>query len=110
MRAMCTARIESPDASWFWGPEMLSVCVIIPTKNRPQDLERAVRSLFAQTFIPLSLVIVDQSPDDESRRRVNAELSAACQQRGPLWSLNYIHDPAISGLAAARNRSMADAD
>lgn len=89
---------------------MPSVCVIIPTKNRPQDLELAVRSVFAQTFAPLSLLIIDQSPDGESRRRVNSELDAACERHGPLWSLNYIHDPAISGLAAARNRAMAVAD
>jgi GT2 family glycosyltransferase len=89
--------------------EMGQVSVIIPTKNRPDDLVVAVRSVLAQTFRPPWLVIVDQSNDHESRRRVDAELSAAEQRRGQLCCLNYIYDPAISGLAAARNRATATA-
>jgi GT2 family glycosyltransferase len=88
---------------------MNEVCVIVPTKNRPDALALAVRSVLAQTVAPLSLVIVDQSPDGESRRRVEAELSAATERRGPLCYLNYIHDPAIAGAASARNRAMAAA-
>jgi GT2 family glycosyltransferase len=88
---------------------VLSVCVIIPTKNRADALVLAVQSVPAQSFTPLSLVIVDQSPDNQSRRRVEAELSVATDRRGPLWRLNYIQDPAISGLAAARDRAMATA-
>lgn len=84
------------------------VCVIIPTKNRPQDLRLAARSLFAQTCAPGSLVLIDQSPDDTSRYLVEAELAAV--QPGPGWNLRYIHDPCISGAAAARNRAMAVAD
>ncbi len=85
------------------------VSVIIPTKNRPDALSLAVRSLLGQTFASVSLVIVDQSPDDESRRHVEAELSAAKEWRSPLCRLNYIHDSAIAGAAAARNRAMAAA-
>ena len=87
------------------GPPQISV--LIPTKHRPEALAVAVRSVLAQTFTPLSLVIVDQSSDGESRRRVEAELSTARERRGPLWSLNYIHDPEIPGAATARNRAMA---
>ena len=86
------------------------VCVIIPTKNRPQDLQLVVRSLLAQTCSPGSLVIIDQSPDDASRILVQAELTAAHNGGGPVWNLQYILDPAISGAATARNRAMGIAD
>jgi glucosyl-dolichyl phosphate glucuronosyltransferase len=36
-----------------------TVSVIIPTMNRPRDLERCLRSLIAQTRLPDELVIVD---------------------------------------------------
>ena len=91
-------------------PNAPRVCVIIPTKNRPQDLQLAVRSLFAQTCSPGSIVIIDQSPDDASRLLVDAELAAAQNPRGPGWNLQYVRDPAISGAATARNRAMAIAD
>jgi glucosyl-dolichyl phosphate glucuronosyltransferase len=82
------------------------VSVIIPTKNRPSELQRVVRSVFAQTVSDLSLVIVDQSPDNESRRLVEGELAAAEKSRGLSWNLNYIHNTQISGGAMARNRGM----
>ena len=88
----------------------LRVSVIIPTKNRPSELQRAVQSVLAQTVAHLSLVIVDQSPDDEGLRLVEAEVAAAEKSRGPLWNLNYIHDTRISGGAMARNRAMKVAD
>jgi len=90
--------------------QALQVCLIIPTKNRPRDLELAVRSICVQTVVLLSLVIVDQSLDDESRRRVEAELAEAERRRGVRWKLKYVHDPSISGGAMARNRAMAIAD
>jgi glucosyl-dolichyl phosphate glucuronosyltransferase len=88
----------------------LCVSVIIPTKNRPSELQRAVRSVLAQTVEHLSLVIVDQSPDNESVRLVKSEVTAAERSRGLLWNLNYIHDTRISGGAMARNRAMKVAD
>jgi glucosyl-dolichyl phosphate glucuronosyltransferase len=88
----------------------LRVSVIIPTKNRPSELQRAVRSVLAQTVAHLSLVIVDQSPDNEGLRLVEAEVAAAKMSSDPLWNLNYIHDTRISGGAMARNRAMKVAD
>jgi GT2 family glycosyltransferase len=58
----------------------------------------------------LGLVIVDQSGGDESRRRVEVEFDTARNCRGVRCGLEYIHDPSIPGLAAARNRAMAVAD
>src|ERR1700691_1873862 len=90
--------------------EALRVCVIIPTKNRSQDLQLAVRSLFAQTCNPGSVVVIDQSQDDASRLLLDAELAAVQNRRDPGWNLQYVRDPAISGAATARNRAMAIAD
>lgn len=90
--------------------QTMKICVIIPTKNRPDDLEVAVRSIFGQTIGPASLIVVDQSSDFDSRRRVYAELALAERRRGARWKLQYVYDPEISGAAMARNRAMAIAD
>lgn len=83
-----------------------SITAIIPTKNRPDDLQRAVRSVLDQTVGLNSLIIVDQSPDDESRRRVEAELASATARLARSVAMHYIRDAAISGGAVARNRAM----
>jgi GT2 family glycosyltransferase len=86
------------------------VCVIIPTKNRPEDLVRAVQSVLSQTISPLSIVIVDQSLDFESERRVKHDLAEKVRSCGKPWKLTYVLDPGISGAAMARNRAMQLAD
>ena len=83
----------------------LRLTAVIPTRNRPEDLERAVASVYAQLRLPDELLIVDQSPDSASRSRVEA-LAAA--HPGKL-ALNYIHDPAIQGLVHAKQVAAAKA-
>ena len=90
--------------------KQLSVCVIIPTKNRPHDLERALDSLLAQTVVPQSLVIIDQSVGPEGRLRVERQLASAKGRGRHGCRLTYVHDPRISGGAVARNRGMELAD
>lgn len=70
---------------------------VIPTRNRPNDLSKAVVSILAQTRLPNELMIVDQSPGDESRSIVDALMSG--DER---ILLVYIHDPRISGLVDAK--------
>jgi len=84
----------------------LSISVIIPTKNRPVDLENTVRSLLTQTAKPHELIIVDQTPGEESAlaiRRLYAE--AFPDTRGDRH-LVYLHEPSIAGASMARNRAM----
>jgi len=71
---------------------------VIPTKNRPNDLIKAVTSILAQTRLPYELIIVDQSPGNESCSLVNALMSGD----GSI-QLVYIHDPRISGLVEAKH-------
>lgn len=70
----------------------LAVSVIIPTKNRAADLARTIETLLQQTVQPLELIIVDQSPALTFTRQI--PIPIVC-----------IHDPALSGLTAARNAS-----
>jgi len=81
----------------------LTVSVIIPTKNRPEDLELTLQTLMKQSVMPEELIIVDQSESDESSRRVSRLLD---QNALAKIELKYIHDTQISGGAAARNRAM----
>jgi GT2 family glycosyltransferase len=74
-----------------------TISVVIPTKNRPLDLVKAVNSVCLQSRLPDEFIIVDQSPGHESRDLVNAILSEHAN-----INFNYIHDPFISGLVEAK--------
>jgi len=76
-----------------------TVSVVIPTKNRPDDLTRAVASVLAQTKPPSELIVVDQSQGPESEHQVRSCFDAGGS--GPI-RLVYIHDTAISGLVDAK--------
>ena len=77
--------------------------VIIPTKNRPVDLVNTVRSLFQQTVTAHELIIVDQTPGEES---VLATRRLYEEQEQDQRQLVYLHEPKISGASMARNRAM----
>jgi GT2 family glycosyltransferase len=87
-------------------PVLPSVAVIIPTKNRPSDLEVTIRTLLAQTVLPQHLIIIDQSSDDDSRCRVQ-RLFEQQTPAGPQYpKLSYESNHAITGGAMARNHAM----
>lgn len=73
------------------------ITAVIPTRNRPEDLERAVLSVCAQSRLPDELIVVDQSVDDASRPRVIAALS-----KTPQMKVDYVLDARIAGLVAAK--------
>lgn len=70
---------------------------VIPTRNRPVDLRKAVASIITQTRLPDELIIVDQSPGDESKVIVHDLVVG-----WPGLTLNYIHDTSIIGLVDAK--------
>ncbi len=80
----------------------MRITTVIPTKNRPDDLVRAVESLCRQTRPPDQLLIVDQSPDDSSRQRTLSALAA----HGAGIAIDYVLDPAIAGLVAAKKAAV----
>lgn len=82
---------------------MGDVAILIPTLRRPDSLERALRSLFAQTGVAdrvEKIVVVDNDPAVSARERV-AMLQPACP-----WPLVYVSEP-IPGVARARNAGLA---
>lgn len=80
----------------------MTISAVIPTRNRPQDLMRAVKSVTTQRRLPEELLIVDQSTGDESKREVLGYFATLNQS----IKLNYIHDTRIKGLVEAKARAV----
>jgi GT2 family glycosyltransferase len=78
--------------------------VVIPTKNRPDDLTNAIKSLCYQSRLPDELIVVDQSVDDLSVRSVKS-LEALMKK----FKLIYIHDSNILGLVEAKRVAVKNA-
>ena len=81
------------------------ITAVIPTRNRAADLERAVLSVCSQSRLPDELLVIDQSADELPRDRVLRVISA----RGGKIALDYVHDPQIPGLVAAKQTAVARA-
>ena len=81
------------------------ITAVIPTKNRPDDLERAVASVCAQSRRPDELLVIDQSADEISRERAVRAVAA----NGGAMELAYVCDPGIPGLVAAKKAAVARA-
>ena len=81
------------------------ISAVIPTRNRAADLEQAVLSICEQTRVPDELLIIDQSPDEASVARVSRVLAS---HPGPM-KVDYVHDPQIAGLVAAKKAAVARA-
>lgn len=92
-----------PPEAWVSG----LVSVIIPTRNRPQLLARALSHVKAQTHPSLEVIIVDDGSSDECRLKSLALM----QDANPPVRVLYIPDDtgAGAGPARARNRAMAQA-
>ncbi|HZV83901.1 MAG TPA: glycosyltransferase [Brevundimonas sp.] len=81
---------------------MGDVAVIVPTLRRPDSLERALRSLFAQTGVAdrvAGIVVVDNDPSGSAAATVSGLLAASP------WPLVYVHAP-TPGVATARNAGL----
>lgn len=82
---------------------MADVAIIVPTLRRPESLERALRSLFAQTGVGdrvSEIVVVDNDPAGSARTGVELLRGLAP------WPLVYVHAPR-PGVATARNAGLA---
>ena len=81
----------------------MTVSVILPSKNRHNDLLDVLRCLSGQTVQPAQIVVVDQSTEPLS---LDSFVSALQNYAGDKV---YVHDPGISGAASARNVAMSRA-
>lgn len=79
-----------------------TVSVIVPTRNRRGLLERAVRSVLAQTHRELELIVVDDGSDDETPAFL-ADLRRADPR------VRVIRNDTCCGGGAARNAGLAAA-
>ncbi|RIH87414.1 Chondroitin synthase [Meiothermus luteus] len=73
--------------------------VVIPTRNRAEQVVRTVGAFLAQTGVDFEVIVVDDGSEDGTSKRLGAlrdpRLEVVCQPRG--------------GLAAARNAGLARA-
>ena len=79
--------------------------VVIPTKNRVDDLIAAVKSVIGQTHKPDEIVIIDQSNDDKAKVSVGDLL----KNEGSI-KVKYIYNNTIDGLTAAKNLAIKNSD
>jgi len=84
---------------------MNKVSVIIPTKNRMEDIKRCLESISSQTRLPDELVVVDSSDTEE----LKSWLDSFCRSRFPVpfnlnFNFKYIHTKV--GLTKARNTGL----
>lgn len=75
---------------------MPKVSVIIPTYNRALYIDRAVRSVLAQTYTDFEVIVVDDGSTDDTPARVQALAQAAPRVR-------YLRHETNQGAQIARN-------
>jgi GT2 family glycosyltransferase len=81
------------------GPE---VTAAVCTRDRPDDLVRALDSLEAQKYPRLRILVVDNAPSDDRTRRLVSELAQTRE-------IDYVTEPR-PGLSWARNRAIDASD
>lgn len=78
---------------------MRKVSCIIPTKNRPDLISRAVESVLAQTHTEIEIIIVDDSTNNETQRVVSSFGG----------SIRYIKNEKSRGAPYSRNVGLSEA-
>src|SRR5579872_4309224 len=80
----------------------MRISVVVPTRNRPKDIETLLPSIAGQTRLPDELIIVDQSKSDETH-----VLTADIMESRLAERCVYVHSSGIRGVSAARNVGIA---
>ena len=75
--------------------------IVIPTKNRPEELKKIFASIMIQTKLPDQIVIIDQSSRDKI---IKNELKAVLENKK--IELNYLCNNKIKGLVEAKFYSL----
>lgn len=76
------------------------VSAVIPTKDRPQMLFRALQSAVNQTYNPLEIIVVDDGSTDETEAIVKSFKR----------DIKYLKNESTLGAARARNRGVEEAE
>jgi len=76
-----------------------ALTAVICTRDRPELLARALRSLLAQRHPPLEILVVDNAPSNELTREL-------LEREFPM--VRYVREP-VPGLDFARNRAIREA-
>lgn len=76
------------------------VSVVIPTYKREKVLQRTLQSVVDQTYSPLEIIIVDDSPQKKS------DDFFTTYKKENIANINYIHRPQKAGATTARNRGI----
>ena len=79
------------------------VTVVIPTRNRPDMVTRAVQSALAQTYAPLEVVVVIDGPDPATEARLAAILARQMADADKRRRAHFLVETG-DGLPAARAR------
>jgi len=86
----------------------LCVSVVVPSHQRPHQLERALRSVFAQTYPPTEVLIVDDNASDPAIRSQTEQVVESVDSRlSKKLTLRYLAPSEALGGAAARNYGVA---
>lgn len=78
------------------------VSVVIPTFNRPRQVQAALTSVLTQTYPKLEAIVVDDGSTDDTRQAVEQVIN---QQRGNGKQVRYFFQP-NQGQSVARNKGI----
>jgi len=84
---------------------MVSISVVVPTYQRPDYLEKCVRSLFVQTHLPDEIILVSRDSDAPTNvriRELQRELGGGIPIYNPQVSEPGFLPPLIKGMGIAR--------
>lgn len=78
----------------------LQISVVIPTRNRAQYLVQALESVFAQTYQPAEIIVIDDGSTDDTRTQLSDLIDAK--------KIRYVFQQP-KGVSAARNKGIESA-
>ncbi|MFH1798502.1 MAG: glycosyltransferase family A protein [Candidatus Omnitrophota bacterium] len=84
---------------------IVTIGVVIPTKNRVGDLFRAIESVKRQTYLSNEIIVVDQSDTDDAKEGIEGLL-----RDYSLIKQKYVFNRNLSGLTAAKNAGLEQAE
>ncbi|MGH9783736.1 MAG: glycosyltransferase, partial [Terriglobia bacterium] len=82
-------RFSNPDFEERYAPRCT---VVIPTRDRPSDLERCLKAVTSLDYPRFDVLVVDNAPSDGRTREMAAR-----------WGVGYVVEP-LPGVSRARNR------